>query len=184
MDPAEELVGLWLQRQGFFVRYGIRVGWHTKEIDFLAINADASEKVHVEVHASVKPLGPFRAYGPVRYGRKPLRVRVRDYYNDKFVGPTDKKSRKLRNRKVEERVQKILGTDVYEKRLVVGVLHKQDKLSDLKREFLKHGVEVFTIEEVLGELRFGGVSKDHIGRFVQLLASQMTSGVRKGLIPK
>lgn len=64
MDPAEEIVNLWLKQTGYFIIPNIKVGYRGKEIDFLAIsfNKDGTinKKLHVEVHASVSPLGPLQ----------------------------------------------------------------------------------------------------------------------------
>jgi len=57
-DPAEEVVGLRLQQQGFFVMDGVRAGHNGKEIDFLAIKP-SGQKVQAEVSASVFPLRPI-----------------------------------------------------------------------------------------------------------------------------
>lgn len=54
---AEELVEEWLNRQGYFTIRGIKLGVH--EIDLLAIrpNGNQLERRHIEVQASVRPIG-------------------------------------------------------------------------------------------------------------------------------
>ncbi|MEM3628537.1 MAG: hypothetical protein QXQ94_09490 [Candidatus Bathyarchaeia archaeon] len=89
MDPAEEIVNLWLNQQGFFVMCGVKVGYRGKEIDFLAVDIKNEKRIHVEVHASVSPLAPLRPWGSAKYGKLPIEDRVRYCYYDKFVGATE-----------------------------------------------------------------------------------------------
>jgi hypothetical protein len=86
VDPAEEIVHLWPQRQGLFTMHGVEVGYKGKEIDFLGINPAGGRRVHVEVHASVLLLGPLRPWGPAKYGGMPLERRVELYFYSRFVG--------------------------------------------------------------------------------------------------
>lgn len=79
LDPAEEIVALWLKQQGFFIMTGVRVGYRGKEIDFLAVDIENDRRVHVEVHASVSPLGRLRPWGPAKYSKWPLADRVKYY---------------------------------------------------------------------------------------------------------
>lgn len=69
MDPAEEIVSLWLKQRGFFIMNEVKVGYRGKEIDFLAFDPKDGRRVHVEVHASVRPLAPLRPWGPAKYGK-------------------------------------------------------------------------------------------------------------------
>jgi hypothetical protein len=88
LDPAEEIVALWLKLQGFFIMSGVRVGYRGKEIDFLAVDIKNDRRIHVEVHASVSPLGRLRPWGLAKYSKWPLTDRVKYYYYDKFIGAT------------------------------------------------------------------------------------------------
>jgi hypothetical protein len=182
MDPAEEVVSLWLQKKGFFVMYGVEVGYRGKEIDFLAVDAAGSRRVHVETHISVKPLGPLRPWGPARYGEMPIEDRVRYYYLDKFVGATKEGTGELINRCVEETARRILGSEDYEKWLVLGELHKMDDEEKLREEFSKYGVKLFFFRDLLKEIRFRRMAKDRTGRFIQLIASQLTDEARKSIL--
>ena len=51
LDPAEEIVALWLEQQVFFVMTEVRIGYRGKEIDFLAVDIKNDRRIHVEVHA-------------------------------------------------------------------------------------------------------------------------------------
>jgi hypothetical protein len=180
MDPAEEIVRLWLQQKGFFLRSGVK-SQGGKEIDFLAINPAENTRVHVEVHVGVFPLGPLRPWNPAKYGEWPLDKRVRLFYNKKFVGSLPEKAEKLRNRCVEKTVKEILGKN-YEKWLVLGTLHRRDNEDELKREFKRYGVKVFFMREILKDIRFKGASSDSTGRFIQILASQLTDEAKLVLL--
>lgn len=182
MDPAEEIINLWLQRKGFFVMNGVKVGYRGKEVDFLTIRPSDESKVHVEVHASVFPLGPLRPWGPAKYGKMPIDERVKHYYNEKFVGAIREGTGEILNRCVEETVEEKLGGREYERWLVLGALHKKDSEDQLRREFQKHGVKVLFIRDILKEIRLKGAARDPTGRFLQLLASQMTDEARAGLL--
>ncbi|MHA1834615.1 MAG: hypothetical protein ACTSV7_11590 [Candidatus Baldrarchaeia archaeon] len=184
MDPAEEIVSLWLQQKGFFIRHNVKVGYRGKEIDFLAVNIENDKRVHVEVHASVFPLGPLRPWSPAKYGRMPVEDRVKYYYLDKFVGPTKEGTGELVNRCIEETVKRILKTDNYEKWLVLGALHKMDSEDQLKKEFDKHGVKVFFLKDILKEIQIEGTARDRTGRFIQLLASQLTDEAKERLLKR
>jgi hypothetical protein len=182
MDPAEEVISLWLQKKGLFIMYGVDVGYRGKEIDFLAVDATGSRRVHVETHISVKPLGPLRPWSPAKYGKVPIEDRVKYYYLDKFVGATKEETGELINRCVEETAKRVLGSEDYEKWLVLGELHKRDDEEKLREEFGKYGVKVFFFRDLLKELRFKGTARDRTGRFIQLMASQLTDEARKSIL--
>lgn len=182
MDPAEEIVSLWLQQKGFFIRHNVPVGYRGKEIDFLAVNIEEGRRVHVEVAVSVRPLGPLRPWSPAKYGEMPLEERVRLYYLKKFVGAIKEPTGELINRCIEEAAKRILLTSEYEKWLVLGELHKKDSEDELKQEFAKHGVNVIFFKDVLKEIQIKGIAKYHTGRFLQLLASQLTPEAKKSLL--
>jgi len=182
MDPAEEIVSLWLQRQGFFVMSDVKVGYYGKEIDFLAVNPISGRKIHVEVHASVFPLAPFRARGPARYGNKPIAERIKHYYNNKFVGATKKETGELLNQCIQEMAAKKLNSRDYERLLVLGKVHEMDSEDQLRSEFRAYGVEVRFIKEILKEIAFKGTARDTTGRFLQLLASQLTQEAKNSLL--
>ena len=184
MDPAEEVVSLWLQQKGFFVRYNVDVGYRGKEIDFLAVDASCGRRVHVEVHVSVNPLGPLRPWSPARYGKMPLEDRVRYYYLDKFVGSVRKDTGELVNRCVEEKVREVFGSGDYERWLVLGELHRRDSKDRLVEEFGRHGVKVFFLRDVLKEIRIRGIARKRTGRFIQLMASQLTEEARKNILKR
>lgn len=181
MDPAEEIVSLWLQQRGFFIRHNVKVGYRGKEIDFLAVNIADNKRAHVEVHASVSPLGPLRPWSPAKYGRIPIQDRVKYYYLKKFVGSIKEGTGELINRSVEETARRVLGSDNYERWLVLGVLHKQDSKEQLVKEFKKYNVKVFFLIDILKEIinEIKGTARDHTGRFIQLLVSQLRNEAKE-----
>jgi hypothetical protein len=183
LDPAEEIVKLWLKCQGFFVIDGVEVGYRRKEIDFLAFDLKNDKRVHVEVHASVRPLAPLRPWGSAKYGKLPLADRVKYYYYNKFIGATEEGTGKLLNRCIEERILEKFDGKNYEKWLVLAQLHPKDKPEEVKREFKKHGVDVFFLKEILEQIKFKGPTRDLTGRFLQLLASfELTDKAKKALL--
>jgi len=161
---------------------GVGVGYRGKEIDFLAIKPSVGMKVHVEVHVSVRPLGPLRPWGPARYGKMPVERRVKSYYEDKFVGATKEETGKLLNECVRETAENKLGSRDYEKWLVLGALHPSDTEDQLRSEFRKHGVKVFFIKEILKQIALKGASRQPTGRFLQLMASQLTDEAKANLL--
>jgi len=172
MDPAEEIVALWLKQSGFFAMPSVDVCYKGKQIDFLAVDPRTRKAVQVEVHASVRPLGPFRAWGPAKYGNPPLEQRVRDYYHHKFVGATKPGAADPVNRCIEAKAAELLGTSKYRRWLVVGSLHPKDDAEQLKAELSKYGVEVFFLKDIVQQiLRSKRPAKDPTGRFIQLLFS-------------
>jgi hypothetical protein len=182
MDPAEEIVGLWLQQQDFFVMSGVKVGCRGKEIDFLAVKPSVGMKVHVEVHASVLPLGPLRPWGPAKYGKMSVEKRVKSYFEDKFVGATEEGTGILLNQCVMEMAENKLGSRDYEKWLVLGALHPTDTEDQLRYEFQKHGVKILFIKDILREIALKGASRQPTGRFLQLMASQLTDEAKANLL--
>jgi len=184
MDPAEEIVNLWLQKKEFFVMNGVKIGYRGKEADFLAVDPKRNKRVHVEVHAAVVPLGTFRPWGPAKYSKMPLKERVKLYYQNKFIGAVDKNKFCLINKCIEDKVIEVLGSKDYEKWLVLGTLHKKDSREEIEQEFLKHGVTIFFVKDILKQIRFRGTAKDPTGRFLQLLAGQLTEESKNSLLNK
>jgi hypothetical protein len=182
LDPAEEIVALWLKLHGFFVMTEVMVGYRGKEIDFLAVDIKNDRRLHVEVHASVFPVGCLRPWGPAKYSKMSLADRVKGYYHNKFIGETKEGKMEPSNHCIEEKVlEKFNSNKNYEKWLVLAKL-KDDKPKDIRREFKKHGVKVVFLTEILREIKLEGTAKDATGRFLQLLASQLTKKAKKALL--
>jgi len=182
MDPAEDIVNLWLKQQGFFVMQGVKVGYRGKEIDFLAVDIKNDKRVHVEVHASVHPLGPLRPWGPAKYGKLKIEDRVKFYYYDKFRGATEEGTGKLINNRIKEMVLEKFCGKRYEKWLILAQPHHKDDPEKVRQEFKKHGVEVFFLKEILEQIKLEGTARDQTGRLLQLLASQLTNKAKKALL--
>lgn len=143
MNPAEEIVNAWLNEKGFFTITNIQL-FGRQEIDILAINPLTNEKLHVECHVSVKPLGRLRAKGKLKEQEKPFEARIKEIYEKKFVGKSGTKAAK---------VKELLGTQNYKKIQVYGVLPAEESADKVKKEFAKYGVEVILFEGVISELR-------------------------------
>jgi len=78
-------------------------------------------------------------------------------------------------------VKNIFGEN-YEKWLVLGALHKEDDRAMFEAEFSKYGVKLFFLKDVLKEIEIKGAARDRTGRFIQLLASQLTNEARQNLL--
>lgn len=182
MDPAEEIVSLWLKQQGFFVMSEVDVGYRGKEIDFLAVDPRSGRRAHVEIHASVRPSGPLRPWGPLKYGKWPLKDRVRAYYYDKFIGAMKEGVEEPLNRCVERRASEVFGGKEYERWLILAQLHPKDDPDAIRQEFKKYKVEVFFLKDILKQMKLERMAKDSIGRLLQLLASQLTEEAKDALL--
>lgn len=189
MDPAEEIVSLWLKQQGYFSIPNIKIPKSRgKEVDFLTLkledNGEVKNRVHIEVHASVSPLGPLRPWSPAKYNKMPIEDRVKYYYRTKFIGPTVEGTGELKNNCIEDLVINVFKFDSYEKWLVLGRIHKYDTKEGLVNEFQKYNVKVFFLEDVLKRISFTGTARDRTGRFVQLLAATLTDEAQYNLLKK
>jgi hypothetical protein len=182
MDPAEEIVELWLQNRGFFTRNGVMVGHKGLEIDFLAVDLATRRRLHVESTVSVNPFGPLRPWGAARYSSMPMQERVNLYYQKKFVGLVNEKTHKLMNHAIEQKVKESFHGVTYQKWLVLG--QQTEGSEEIREEFRKHGVDVHYMDEVLKENRFTGTPKGDTPRFLQILARYMTEESKKSILTK
>ena len=175
MDPAEEIVNEWLQSQGFFVMSSI-VCKGNNEIDFIGIKPKTGEKVHVEVHVSSHPAQPLRAWGDQKYGKEKIDIRLKHYFDKKFIGTVKKIKQKsgiskeeeivLADRVIEETIADKLGSKDYERWLVVGDIER-DTPEQIVTEFKKLGVKVFFFREDVFTILL--MQKAKRGRLVELL---------------
>jgi hypothetical protein len=115
LDPAEDIVELWLHSKGYFTRNGVMVGHKGLEIDFLAVDPARNKHVQVESTVSVNPFGPLRLWGPAKYSKLPSGERVRLYYQKKFVGLVSEKTRKLQDDAIKRKINGIFKGKPYEK---------------------------------------------------------------------
>src|SRR3989338_10293273 len=105
MNPAEEIVRYWLQEKGYFVQSSIQLG--RKEIDLLAIhNSDRHDKRHIEVSVS---------------------IRMVDAINTPRTWALDYNEKKIRDKRVEEEVQRRFGSQEYSREVVVGDVRLKGK---------------------------------------------------------
>ena len=177
MNPAEEITKYWLQQEGFFTMDNVSVGFQRKEIDILAFHPLTGEHLHVEVKVSVRPAQPIRGWGPSSFGSEPLKDRVRDYCNNKFVGIVNKKTRKVsEQRRIERKAESLLGTREYKKMLVLGKL-KGDSPDEITDAFAANEVEVVFFERVICELHDAMVDVQQNGarKYVQLIKKFQSS---------
>ncbi|MEM2129084.1 MAG: hypothetical protein QXZ70_00645 [Candidatus Bathyarchaeia archaeon] len=65
---------------------------------------------------------------------------------------------------------------------MLGVLNREDSEERLREEFGKLGVRIIPFRDILKEIHFKGTAKDQTGRFLQLIASQLTDEARKNLL--
>jgi hypothetical protein len=165
MDPAEQIVTLWLYQQGYFTMNEIKAS-HGKEIDILAMHPQTGHKRHVEVTVSIIPVGELRAQSPARCSGSPRNERIRDFYRKKFVG---------KNSCVERKVKEYFETAEYEKILVVGNLGKDNPI-EVEEELRKYRVKMVLLEDILKQVvekmkKEKKVYMDSNGRYIQILST-------------
>jgi len=134
----EELVGQWLNQQGFFTMRGLKAG--LGEMDFLAIRPleNNLECWHVEVTISFRPIGYIGGgKSAKRRSEEELQVGVDDWVRKKF---TDSK-------KVERREQVLAGQD-WKFVLVCGAVRHQAELE----AFEERGIAIYRYQDVLEAL--------------------------------
>lgn len=146
---AEELVEEWLNRNGFFTIRGIKLGFH--EIDLLAIGFKDGETIcrHVEVQASVRPIGYIGVLPKVyrieaglgsnsAKKRSPYEISkgVEEWVNRKYLLPT----------KVQLRENLYRGNWKFE--LVVHQVRWEDELKLIE----KHGILIHRLDDIISEL--------------------------------
>lgn len=151
---AEELVGEWLNRKGYFTIRGIKVGVH--EIDLLAVRprADGLECRHVEVTASVRPIGyitsvPLETQRETGRAKGSMKVRsdielrqgIREWVEKKFdLQPKD-------------RIRRHLCPATWSRELVVHQIRHEREVELLQEA----GIIVHRLTAVIDELRCGGL---------------------------
>jgi hypothetical protein len=123
MNPEREIVGLWLNKKGFFTLHSIPLA-NNKLIDILAIkvsNGKLDKILHVETACSISTLDNM-----------PMQVYT-DKFNDKGV-----------EKKVNDTIRRHLGVDAaYEKLLVIGNTSKPQAFQKLD------GIRTIRFEDIL-----------------------------------
>jgi Holliday junction resolvase-like predicted endonuclease len=147
---AEELIEEWLRRQGFFTIRGARVGVH--EIDLLAVKPTVDGVVlrHVEVQASVRPIGyisslPVKvqkqlgkhARSVVQRDDEMLRQGVHEWITKKFDHPG------------KQELRTHLWTGSWTRELVVHKVREPLELEHLEA----FGVQVHRLAEIVRQLQ-------------------------------
>lgn len=173
MEPAEEIVTSWLKQKRYLTMNEIKVGYYNKEIDILAVKPATGEKIHVEVHVSIRPAFGLRAWGDQQYAKEKLQQRIRYFCQNKFIGAVNKKDRKLKNRCIEDAVKKVFKSNSYEKMLVVGKLHRTDPKDELESELAKHGVKLVFLSDILKDMieKMDEVYMDNARRYLQIFSA-------------
>jgi hypothetical protein len=179
VDPAERIVELWLQNQGYFTMNGVGVPGG-KEIDFLALNPNSNKRVHVEVQVAVNPVGNLRPWKDAEFSNMPLNQRVELYFQNKFEGRLHRKNRQLLDHSVKETATELFGTREYERWLILG--KQNESPEEIRDEFRKHGVEVHYVDEVLSGTKLKGTPKGATARFLQVMARFLTDESRQSLL--
>lgn len=154
---AEELVEEWLNRQGYFTIRGTKVGVH--EIDLLAIRptADGIECRHIEVQASVNPVGYItkvpkevqqqtgRAAGSAKArDDDELRGGVREWIEKKFDHPK------------KEKLRRLLAPGCWSRELVVNEVKHRREIELL----VEAGITISYLAGIVGELKSGAFMLD------------------------
>ena len=136
MNPAEEIVKYWLQRQGYFLESSISVGYRNREIDILAWHPLHPEKKrHIEVSVGIRMMDP----------KNTVESKAREYLDKKF----DDKEGKIR-----QKIREKFGGDVpYTRELVVGdVQLKQQGFDEFANACKALGIEVIHFSTPLREV--------------------------------
>lgn len=152
-DPAEDIVNVWLNQNGYFTIRNIKVG--RKEIDLLGIDKDG-KAVHVEVTISIDP------------ATKSIEKEVKqaqDFYTKKF------------DTKIEKKIEELLGHKNYEKWVILGETKKIKGMSDEEnieywRKVWKNDDkinQVHFMDEVLKKIKFEVVPLDYASKFIRML---------------
>lgn len=134
MNPAEEIVKFWLQKNGYFIQSSTRVPLgRGREIDILALHEKDNKKKHIEVSVAVR----MQAIGETV---ETLAVRFAQKFNHERIAAEV-------HRKFHDNLN-------YTKELVVGEvrLGGQDVLPEFTAECGKHGILVIPISTILKEI--------------------------------
>ena len=149
---AEELVEEWLNRQGYFTIRGIKVGVH--EIDLLAVrvNGKHTERRHIEVQASVRPVSYLtkvpkeiqkttgRAAGSAKTrATEELRLGVREWAHKKFL------------HKRKDEIRQRLSPGRWTKELVVHKLRHPEEAALIEQE----GIVIHHLSDIVEDLKRG-----------------------------
>lgn len=149
---AEEIVGEWLNRQGYFTIRGVKIGVH--EMDLLAIRFKEGglECRHIEVQASVRPVSYVtrvpraiqketgRAAGSARLREEQeLRQGVHEWVQKKYDHP------------VKHRVRTLLAPGPWSRELVVHQIKHEVELAMIAEA----GITVRRLSEIVAELESG-----------------------------
>jgi len=163
VDPAEELVRIWLEEKGYFTMANRRIKGG-KEIDLLAIKPDG-DKLWVEVHVPIKPLGRLRGprHKAARYSKLPLSERIKGIVECKF----DQEKSEFVKKKLKGEPRKMF---------VFGDTGGDDE-KEVVEEFKKHGIEAISFKKILAELEETLKKRTYMDptrRYFQLLSKYLT----------
>lgn len=165
MNPAEEIINVWLNEKGFFTTSNIRVKWG-QEIDILAYHPLTGEKWHIEAHVSINPVGALRAHGRgiKEVKGRPLRDRLKEIYDQKFIG---------RDNTLAEKAAELFGTRDYKRIQVWGRLPSKHDRNTVRSESERLGVNVLFFDDIIKELGLmmkesGKTYPETTRKFVQL----------------
>jgi len=151
MNPAEEIVKFWLQKNGYFLQSSIRVdNGRGREIDILATNNDGKVKRHIEVSVSIE-MADFKGNAKTKA----------EGYIKKFNHPS-----------IINQVIRCFGEgSVYTKELIVGdvAIKKKDVLEEFTRECKKLHIKVIRISEILNEITPELKAQTHLNPIIRML---------------
>ena len=149
---AEELVEEWLNRQGYFTIRGIKLGVH--EIDLLAIrpNGNDLERRHIEVQASVRPIG-YVSRRPKqvqkRTGKSGTSVKQRTP-EELVMGVKEWIEKKYEHPR-KEKMRQQLASGEWSRELVVHRIRYPEELEEFRRQ----GIKIHLLSGIVRDLERG-----------------------------
>ena len=135
---AEVVVEEWLNRQGYFTIRNIKIG--NDEIDLLAVRplSDGTlEQRHIEVQASVQPIGYISRKNAKVVGTEELTVSVKEWVHKKF----DKEN------KQQQRAS--LGNGNWSRELVINRVRSEKEVALINQQ----GINILHLADIVKELR-------------------------------
>lgn len=141
MDLIEDIIANWFNSKGYFLIRNLKIG--VNEVDILAIKLSnrhqIEDSIHIEVQCSTKPIGYIG-------GSKSAKKRTSE---DVDNGVTDYINKKFNNKKIKDVIEQLIGSK-YRKIFICGKLKDEDTL----KYFIKNGVEVMRVWEILEKIKF------------------------------
>ena len=134
MNFSEQLIASALQKQGYFVIQGLKVG--VREADYLTIRRIGNnyEFAHIEAQVSYNPIGVLRAKAGFGKPAKNSKQAAREFIEKKFF-----------NKDLCKEITNIFGTNKYKKIFIYGRLKDVSQLE----VFDNKGIECRSLSDLM-----------------------------------